>query len=79
MVCGHRCMCCCVGLHMHLYLPVLLDAMELRDTQGMHSRFRDLHLFIIVPWDTGCVPRAKAESEMLVLNNELKTGSPLTC
>lgn len=51
--------------------------MGLRDIQGKH--FRDLHHSIIVQWNIGRVPRAEEQSGMLVLNNKLKTGSPLTC
>lgn len=68
----------CWPTHASLFAS-FAGCMGLRDIQGKHSRFRDLHLSIILQWDTGCVPRAEEQSGMLVLNNKLKAGSPLTC
>lgn len=68
----------CWPTHVSLFASSA-GCMGLRDIQGKHSRFRDLHFSIIVQWDIGCVPRVKEQSGMLVSNSNLKTGSPLTC
>lgn len=58
----------CWPIHASLFVS-FAGGMGLKDTQGKHSRFRDLHLSIIVQWDIGCVPRAKEQSGMLVLRS----------